>query len=481
MSPRAVPLCVNLDRTLVRNDPRAEWILAIVGNPRRWSDALKRRVRGRGKDEVAAGFDPALLAYNEPLITYLRLQRQQGRALVLVTEDDSGLGHAVARHVGLFDEVIVVPSRGRSAVEARAKALVERFGRGDFAYAGSDGSDLPIWKAAHSVVVVNSSRATRDSARKQALVEAEIGDRPSVVRSAWRAMRPHQWVKNLLVFVPMIMARAIWQFDSWTNAFFMFCAFCATASCIYIINDMSDLAADRRHPRKRLRPFASGALPLSYGLVLALVLLLVGMAFSLATGTLPIIVVYAIASIGYSLALKEFPLVDVFILAGLYTIRIIGGGLATGNAASMWLLAFSGFLFLSLALLKRIQELVAGPRSSVELGPTRRGYRRGDETILQIFGCASAFASSVVLALFVGSTAASAQYRYPELLWCVVPVILFWQCRLWLSTARGYMVDDPIVYATRDWVSWTAGACVLVVLAAAAYGLGSMAWLLGRQ
>jgi 4-hydroxybenzoate polyprenyltransferase len=188
---------------------------------------------------------------------------------------------------------------------------------------------------------------------------------------------------------------------------------------------------------------------------------------------LPIIAIYTALSVSYSLAFKEFPLVDVFMLAALYTIRVMGGGVATGHHASLWLLAFSGFLFLSLALIKRTEEMSAVARSSGDRVAARRGYQASDVPILQTFGCASTFASSVVLALFVGSTSASVQYNSPELLWGIVPLILFWQCRLWLSTARGWMHDDPIVFAATDWVSWIVAGGVLVLLAAAAYGFVS--------
>jgi 4-hydroxybenzoate polyprenyltransferase len=243
----------------------------------------------------------------------------------------------------------------------------------------------------------------------------------------------------------------------------MFVAFCATASGIYLGNDLMDLAADRRHPRKRLRPFARGALPLQQGVAFAALLVCLGAIAGWLAGTPPIILIYAALSMTYSLHLKQQPLADVFTLAALYTIRLVGGGEASGHALSLWLLAFSTFLFLSLALMKRVQELLALRVSRI----ARRGYMAGDEAILQMFGCASAFAASVVLALFVQSETAMRQYRSPALLWAIVPVVLFWQCRLWLSTARGYMRDDPILYAARDWVSWLVAGLSAVLLVAA--------------
>ena len=469
----AVPLCVDLDNTLARTNVNAESFFAVLA--KRKLGNLFARGRAPLKQRLAelAALDPALLPYNTELLAYLREQKAKGRHLVLVTGADSRTAHAVAQHLGLFDEVIASDHTRNLDGKAKAEALVARFGVTGFAYAGNHRHDLPVWRAARSSVLVNPSRGIRAAAAKAAPIEAEFRDRSSMLRAAVKAIRPHQWVKNVLLFVPIVTAHAIGDISAWISGLGLFVVFCATASAIYIVNDLVDLSADRQHPRKRERAMASGKLPLMAGVGLAVALFAVGFGLSAHLGTLPIVVVYAALSVCYSLLFKEFPLVDVFLLAALDTIRVIGGGLATGHAVTLWLLAFSGFMFLSLALVKRVQELIMVARVSGESAAgaaARRGYHPADAAILQSLGCASAFASSVVLALFVGSTAASAQYNSPELLWGTVPLILFWQCRLWLATARGYMLDDPIVYAVRDWVSWVTAACVLVLLLAAAYG-----------
>jgi 4-hydroxybenzoate polyprenyltransferase len=243
-------------------------------------------------------------------------------------------------------------------------------------------------------------------------------------------------------------------------------AFCATASAIYVLNDLSDLAADRAHPRKRQRPFASGALPLSTGLAMVPVLFLIGGWLGVASGTWLALAMYAALSLAYTIRLKEMPLIDVFILAALYTIRLFGGGEASGHQVSTWLLGFSSFLFLSLALVKRVSELYR-LQSSAQRRTERRGYTVEDLVILQMFGSAASFASAVVLSLYVQSDTASHEYTRPSMLWGAIPLLLFWQCRLWLSTSRGYMNDDPIVYAARDWVSWLVFIGVVLVAAAA--------------
>jgi 4-hydroxybenzoate polyprenyltransferase len=409
-----------------------------------WSGraAFKQRVA------KASGIDIGLLPFNQELISYLRAQKAAGRILVLATAADAAVAQAVAEHLDLFDEVISSNGVNNLKGPAKAAALVQRFGERGFAYAGDSRADLPVWQSAHGAVVVNAGSGLLGKARRVTLFEA---------------MRPYQWVKNLLVFIPILTAHALAEWSAWFGALLMFMAFSATASGIYLANDLMDISADRRHPRKRLRPFARGALSISHGVAFAALLICVGLGIAACAGALPIIVAYAGVSLAYSTRIKLQPLADVFTLAALYTVRLVGGGWATGHALSLWLLAFSTFLFLSLALMKRVQELLAFGASKT----ARRGYIAGDEGILQMFGCASAFAASVVLSLFVQSETAIQQYRSPALLWAIVPLVLFWQCRLWLSTTRGYMRDDPIVYAARDWVSWLVGCTAVIVLIAA--------------
>jgi 4-hydroxybenzoate polyprenyltransferase/phosphoserine phosphatase len=473
--PDQLPLCVDLDGTLIQTDVLVEGTVAILTNRRlvsQWPRLFAGSRAGLKRNVAAlAPLDVSLLPYNRPLLAYLREQKAAGRQLVLATAADQRIAHAVADFLDLFDEVIASDGEHNLKGEAKAAALVARFGVRGFSYAGNDASDLAVWRAAHSAVVVNAPRSVGAAVGRGMTVDARFDDRPSRLRAALSAMRPHQWAKNVLVFVPLIMAHAVTDLTAWGDALCMFVAFCATASGIYLINDLADLAADRQHPRKRRRPFASGALPLMAGAGLGCVLLVIGFGLSTLVGASAVIGIYAIASISYSLALKEFPLVDVFMLAGLYTIRVFGGGVATGHWASMWLLAFCGFLFLGLALIKRTEEMAAVARSGGDRVAGRRGYFPNDVPILQSFGCASTFASGVVLALFVGSDAASSQYAMPGLLWAIVPLILFWECRLWLSTARGHMHDDPVVYATRDWVSWIVAACIFAVVTAASIGL----------
>ena len=466
----AIPLCVDLDGTLVRSDTLIE---GLFGLSRRWQ-IVKGLVRLGTTGKAAfkqcimqsAALDPALLPYNHELVAYLRTQKAAGRRLVLATAADLSIARSIADHLQLFDEVVASNGVDNLKGEAKASALVRLFGVKGFAYAGDSRSDLAVWSVACSGVIVNASAGVEAAARNAVPIEAKIAERSALAHAALRAMRPYQWVKNLLVFVPIFTAHAITEIPAWIGAAGMFAAFCATASALYLLNDLLDLEADRRHPRKRDRPLASGALPLLTGAALAGLLLCLGIGLAAVEGTLTVILLYAAVSFAYSIKLKELPLVDVFLLAGLYTLRLFGGGEATGHPLSLWLFGFSSFVFLSLALVKRVEELMVLGRSGGDRA-ARRGYGTGDVAILQVFGCGAAFASCVVLALFVQDEATIRRYASPGLLWGIVPLVLLWLCRLWLVTARGYMHEDPIVYAARDWVSWLVAVVSLLLLGAA--------------
>jgi len=415
-----------------------------------------------------APLDPALLPYNQAMLDYISAERATGRRIVLATAANEAVAASVAEHLGLFDEVIGSTAEHNLKGRAKADALVARFGQGGFVYAGDAKIDLPVWRQAAAAVLVNVSGSVAAKARAQGPVEHVIDDQPPLAKALLRAIRPHQWVKNLLVFVPIFTADAMGDWRSWAGGILAFMAFCAMASSVYLVNDLLDLAADRAHPHKRRRPFASGTAPLPVGVGLSLLLLLTGAAFAFAGGILIVVLAYAAISLCYSLWLKRQPLVDVFALAGLYTVRLIGGGEATGHTLSLWLLAFASFLFLSLALVKRVAEVMdSAARSTNKV--SGRGYGLDDLVILELFGVCSTFASSLVLALYVQYETTGGRFESPALLWCIVPLVLLWNCRMWLSTARGYMHHDPIMYAARDWVTWTiVGAMVLVVLAARA-------------
>ena len=461
------PLCVDLDGTVLRSDSLAEGLLAIASH---W-DGLRRlpsffvSSKALLKERVGelANLQVEFLPFDPDVLDFIAARRRAGQRIVLATAADEKIARRIADHLGLFDEVIASDGQSNLKGPRKAAELVRRFGQAGFDYLGDSIADLPVWQAASGSFIARPSARLVRKAEEAGLTPVAVGRHRGSLKAAVKAIRPHQWVKNLLVFVPIIASQSLLDWQGWAGTLLMFASLCATASAIYLINDLLDLAADRQHPRKRLRPFASGELAVASGIPLSALLLFVGFGLAACAGALAVTLIYAVVSISYSLALKKLPLVDVFVLAALYTLRIIAGGISSGHPVTLWLLAFSGFLFLSLAIVKRAAELVLLKSSGHDTTAARRGYATRDIPILQMFGIASAFASSVVLALFVNSTAALQQYCAPQNLWGLVPLVLFWQLRLWLSTDRGFMSDDPILYAARDWVSWLA-ACVGAVL-----------------
>jgi 4-hydroxybenzoate polyprenyltransferase len=328
-----------------------------------------------------------------------------------------------------------------------------------------------VWAAARERLVANAPRSVLDRLAGDSQPLIKFAPQPSRLRALIKEIRPHQWVKNVLVFVPVITAHAYTNLHALAGAAAMFAAWCLVASGIYVTNDLLDLEADRRHPSKKKRPLASGNLPILAGIFIGPALLLGGVAIAAAI-SLPsalALLSYIAFAMGYSLHLKKRSLVDVFALAFLFTIRVVGGGIASGYPVTMWLLAFTSFLFLGLAFLKRCSELVRiQAMGRVHMGS--RGYGVSDLVVLQMFGVASAFVAIVVFALYLNSTVAESQYAWPAALWAAAPCLLLWQCRLWLATARGEMHDDPIVYSIKDWVSWLSGACFFAAYATATVG-----------
>lgn len=455
MQDRDVPLCIDLDGTLIRTDLLVESALALLrANPLylfRFGGWLSRG-RAHLKHEIAARstLDVALLPYEQRLLGWLH-ETAGTRRRILCTASDRKFAEAVAAHVGGFDAVLA--SDGVTNLSGRNKAdvLGQRFGDHGFDYAGNEAKDLHVWERARRAIVVNAPASVARRAGGVAEVE-RVFDRHGTPWRAWlRALRLHQWLKNLLVFLPLLTAHLMFAPAAVLNATLAFFSFCLCASGVYLLNDLIDLEADRRHPRKRQRPFASGALPLSSGLVAAPLLTLAAFALALAISPLfaAVLASYYVLTLAYSLVLKRVAMLDTIVLAALYTIRIIAGTVALQIGTSFWLLAFSMFLFLSLAMIKRHAELDA----LLKQGDSRsagRGYAVDDLPLVQSLGGASGYLAVLVLALYINSTASELLYRHPQVLWLLCPLLLFWISRAWLITHRGDMHDDPVVFAITD-------------------------------
>lgn len=473
-----LPLCVDLDGTLLRGDSLVEALVRAL----RSDPALLLRLpgwlaggRARFKERLAAAttLDPATLPYNDPFLEFLKQQRAGGRTLYLVTASHRTPAGAVARHVGLFDEVIA--SDGTVNLKGRRKRdeLVRRFGEGGFDYAGDAAADLEVWSAARRVLVVNPSRRLRRRIGDRVTRVFET-PRRSLPRLVLEAMRVRQWVKNLLLLLPVALAHRVTDPGPLGRTGLAFLAFGLTASAVYVLNDLLDVEADRRHPTKHRRPFASGELPLGAGLALVPLLILPGLGIAatlLPRSFLGVLLLYFALTTAYSLFLKEIAIVDVLLLAGLYTLRIIAGAQAAGVVVSEWLLAYSMFVFLSLAAVKRYAEL---RRLRAADDPTAkvwgRGYVAGDLELMVPIGLASGYLAVLVLALYISSNAVTELYSRPFLLWFVCPLMLYWISRVWLLAHRGEVEDDPLAFAVRDRTTWVVALISVAIVLAAAGG-----------
>ncbi len=466
-------LVVDLDGTLLLTDLLLEGLLALAArSPWLLFATPFWLLRGRAvlKREIAlrVSIDVSTLPMDSRVLDIVRLARDSGRRTVLCSASDQSLVGAVAKHLGLFDEVLGSDGRVNLAGSRKAAALVERFGERGFDYIGNAAIDLEVWRHSRAAWVVNAADELRGRAAK-VCEEVHYLPRDQTSLSSWlRAIRLHQWLKNLLVFVPLATSHQFLAVDSILGAVAAFLAFGLCASGVYLLNDMLDLSSDRQHPRKRLRPFASGHISLANGVIGSALLTLVGLggALMLSPAFAAVLLGYYLLTVAYSFRLKQLAVLDVMVLAALYTLRIVGGAVAIAAALSFWLLAFSMFLFLSLALLKRYAELlvVLGEGKASASG---RDYGTDDLPMLQSLGASSGYAAVLVLALYINNPASVAHYSEPEMLWFLCPLFMYWISRAWMKTHRGQMHDDPVVYAVTDRVSQvTAGLCGIVVISA---------------
>ncbi|MES2943610.1 MAG: UbiA family prenyltransferase [Pseudomonadota bacterium] len=429
------------------------------------------------KQQLAAltEFDPSILPYRQDFLQWLRQQRADGQKLVLCTASDRSIATAIADHLGIFDEVMASDGTINLGGEHKAEALEQRFGRAGFDYAGNAHADLAVWRRARNAVVVNGSTDLVKKAEACCNVE-RVFSTPALRLTDWRrVLRVHQWMKNLLLFVPPLAAHQLTNSGSWLALILAFLSFSLCASSVYIANDLMDLDSDRRHPRKRNRPFASGLVPTWMGVICAPLLMLCSLMLALQVGGgfLPWLVFYFVLTCAYSWGLKRLVLVDCLTLAILYTLRIVAGAAAADMPLSFWLLAFAVFLFLSLAFVKRyaeLQEKGTDQKSNGDQKVHGRGYYLSDAPLVQMLGITSGYAAVLVLALYLNSDAVVQLYRTPEVMWGAVPVMLFWISWMWLQAHRGDMHDDPLIFAVKDKASLLAGMAFGAVLLLGAAG-----------
>jgi len=451
-----IPLCVDLDGTLIRSDLLLESLFGLLKQNLfyllllpfwllKGKAAFKQRIAERVELAVE------LLPYNEPLLEWLRGQRGQGRPLLLATASNVKYAEQVALHLGLFEGVLASNGATNLSGGRKRQRLMELYGERGFDYAGNSAADLRVWSHARRAVLVNTPAAVARQAEGLTEIEQRFQDPTPGLRDYLKALRLHQWLKNLLLFIPLAMSHQLHNPLLLAQAALGFLAFGLCASSVYLLNDLLDLPADRRHPSKRRRAFAAGRIPLHHGVALIPLLLLGALlaALWLPWEFLAVLGLYYGVTLAYSLRLKQAALVDVLTLAGLYTVRLLAGGAAVAVPLSFWLLAFSMFLFLSLALVKRYSELLVMRQENRD-NAQGRGYVVGDLEGLAQFGAASGYLAVLVLALYINSEQVKVLYARPEAIWLLCPLLLYWISRVWLLARRDQMHEDPVVFAIED-------------------------------
>jgi 4-hydroxybenzoate polyprenyltransferase/phosphoserine phosphatase len=454
------PLIVDLDGTLVKTDLLIESLLALLRVQPLFLFLLPWWLaKGKAclKHEVArrVSLDVGVLPWRDRFIDYLRQERTGGRSLVLATGTDIRIAHQVAGHLKIFDEVLATDPPVNLCGEAKRKLLVSRFGERGFDYAadgtGGPENDLTIWRSARKAILINPAPHLRTEAGRVGWIDRVFSDGESGASARLKALRPGHWLKNLLVLVPLFAAHRFQEIGLLEKSVLAFLAFCLCASSGYLFNDLIDLDADRHHPRKRSRPFASGAIPLAYAVAMIPALLVAGCVLGVLVSRLfaVMLLAYFVLSAIYSLHVKKVAVLDVLFLAGLYSVRLLAGSAAVGIRSSQWLLAFSTFLFFSLALVKRYSELVV-MRQLQGNDAKARAYELSDGELLAAMGTASGYLAVLVFAFYIASEKAATLYARPELLWFLCPLLLYWISYVWLTAHRGKMHDDPLVFATGD-------------------------------
>ena len=464
---REPPLCVDLDGTLVKSDTLLDGLCLFARRKplQIWRVSLwLMQGRAQLKSEVAkrVQLDPARLPYNTALLRFLQSERRAGRRIFLTTGADASPAERVASHLGFFDGVLA--SDGATNLTSDRKLARVKEQLGEFDYIGDSRADLPMLRQARVPMLANPSAGLRLAVRSRNIpVACSFVDRRPQLQMLIKAIRVHQWAKNILLFFPLLMSHQLTRSSVGAAVAAFFC-FSFMATVTYLINDMLDIENDRRHSSKRLRPFASGDLAVGQGLALVVafavasfaLLPLLPPAFALWLGA------YIASTTTYSFFLKQFAIIDVILLSSLYTLRLLAGGAATTTEISPWLAGFSTFLFLSLAMVKRFNEL----ENLRERGATRahgRGYLVSDMEQIRSFGTSAATAAVVVFMLYIARSDVTTLYRHPMRLWLIVPLLIYWIYRVWLIASRGELDDDPVVFAMRDRVSLAVGALVIAV------------------
>ncbi len=473
----STPLVVDLDGTLARADTLEELLLHAIRQDIRNSSLVfplvfGNRVQAKAQLSEIVDFDFSSIPLNQSVIRFIDQAHTEGRKVILATASSKSVALSFSERVGGFSEVLYSTNGVNLNGTAKAQALISRFGVGGYDYLGDHRSDIEVMRFARKSIFVEPSRNLMLKARHKGIEPEALGKKHSQAMALLRSMRPHQWAKNILLFLPAIAAQSF-EFSTFLVLSTGFLLFSAVSSSVYLTNDVLDVANDRRHEKKRNRPVASGFLPIRIALLSSLLLaggsiaiagIWAGFTFALS------LVAYVILATAYSTWLKRVPLIDALTLVALYGIRIIAGAVLVSVTLSTWLIGFSLFAFFSLAFLKRFVELQRAPATERSTLLPGRGYQPEDSSMVSLFGVCAGYVGALILALYVEEASESALYSQPSALWGLVPVWALWISRSWLIGSRGNMNDDPVVYALRDPGSLLLGSAGIITLTWAIWG-----------
>ncbi|MGA2456390.1 MAG: UbiA family prenyltransferase [Terriglobales bacterium] len=476
--PAKVPspvLCVDLDGTLIRGNVLWECILVLLKTSPIallllpfW--LLSGRASLKRKLAARIHLNPACLPYRQQVLDFLQHEKANGRRIALTTAADRELAEAISRYLGLFDEVHASDGHLNLKGANKAAFLAERFAQTGFDYVGDSAADVEVWRNARAAYVVGTEARAEQAAAvttlKGTILEPQRTSFPTSLRVWINALRGHHWAKNLLLFLPLALSHNL-ALEPIVRTFVGFALYGFCASGLYILNDLLDLHSDRDHPWKKERPFATGAISIPEGLLASFILLssALGLGFFLDVQFGLVLLGYAALTMLYSLYLKKIALLDVFVLSSFYSFRILAGALISATPLSQWFLAFSMFVFLSLAMAKRYSELLHAS-DLVKAGNSGRGYHTGDRELLLSLGVGSSFSAVVIFSLYVHSQDVRLLYSTPEFLFLLCPIVLYWLSRTWLLAHRGELKEDPVTLAIRDPVSYGVAAASAAVIAA---------------
>lgn len=466
-------LAVDLDGSLINTDLLHESIIQLLfSQPWRllclpfWLLKGKTHLKQRLYQHV--DIDTEYLPWNTELIDYLQTQYDQGRKIILCTGSWHALAEKIARQFSFFSEHYGTTTEINLTGEDKAVFLTKQYGKNGFSYVGNELKDMAVWRHAASAVVVSASTALEKTASTTCTVEKSINNgRTLTARAFLKQIRIHQWVKNSLIFVPLVTSHQLSDPRLFALAMLAFVAFGLCASATYIINDLADLTSDRKNASKKTRPMAAGTIAIPTGIALAIILL--GASWFVAAQVnewfLYGVLLYTAVTLAYSFKLKRLQSLDITVLAGLFTLRIIAGAAAVEVIPSFWLLAFSMFIFLCLAIIKRLSEIISNQEKYDEdTQLSGRGYYIGDLPVLMSLATASGMLSVLVFAMYINSPETIALYSEPYALWLICPLFAYWIIRIIIMASRGQVDEDPIVFAIKDSRSWIIGALILLII-----------------